>query len=131
MPGLPAWEAQSILRYLLVPKVIDWTKDRRYWMAMRCFIRPEETPLSKMEQQACREDLAYLRDKLVRDLEMGSKIFVFKDMFQDLPESEVAIIDAAVRNYGNMYIAIRTARRCSASERPGGARQAWLNGGIH
>src|SRR5579872_556023 len=77
-----------------------WTRDRRYWMAMRAFIFEDEIPYDKMYAQACRR-LQYLRRKLVEDLGDGGKIFVYKNMFRDPTEDELGRLHAAVRRYGD------------------------------
>lgn len=77
-----------------------WTRDRRYWMAMRAFIFEDEIPRDKMYAQACRR-LQYLRRKLVEDLRDGSKIFVYKNMWRNLTDEELARLHTAMRGYGD------------------------------
>jgi tetratricopeptide (TPR) repeat protein len=77
-----------------------WTKDKRYWMVMRTFVKTDEMPIEKMEFHACRR-LRYLRDELIDDLENNAKIFVFKNMFRNLTDAEIARLHAAVRSYGD------------------------------
>ena len=97
-----------------------WTRDRRYWMAMRAFIFEDEIPRDKMYAQACRR-LQYLRRKLTDDLRESSKIFVYKNMFRDLTDIELTRLHAAVRRYGDntlLYV------RLADAQHPGGTVDA-------
>lgn len=77
-----------------------WTRDRRYWMAMRNFIRTAEIPAERAEGLILNR-LRFLRRKLIEDLEAGEKIFVFKNMMRDLYPHELAALHRAVRSYGD------------------------------
>ena len=77
-----------------------WSRDRRYWMAMRTFIDADEVLREQAETQILRR-LCYLRDKLISDLEAGDKIFVYKNMMRNLTDSELAALYLAVRSYGD------------------------------
>jgi tetratricopeptide (TPR) repeat protein len=77
-----------------------WTKDKRYWMAMRSFIRTDHVDAGEVAAEACQR-LQSLRRKLIGDLEAGEKIFVFKNMHRNLDEAEINRLHAAIRAYGN------------------------------
>ena len=77
-----------------------WTKDKRFWMAMRSFIKTDGVDLDQAAPEACHR-LQSLRQKLVADLEAGKKIFVFKDLHRNLTEAELDRLHAAVRTYGD------------------------------
>jgi len=53
-----------------------WTRDSRFWMAMRSFVKVAEVDQERMTKQVCRR-LQFLRQKLIEDLEAGEKIFVY------------------------------------------------------
>ena len=98
-----------------------WTRDRRYWMAMRCFMRADAIPQQQMEVQAGRR-LRFLRNKLIEDLEAGGKLFVFKNMFRDLTEQELDNLHQAVRSYGAnttlFYVRYADAKNPAGTVRP-------------
>ena len=101
-----------------------WTRDRRYWMAMRCFIPADQVPYEKMFAQACRR-LQYLRRKLIEDLRLGEKIFVFKCLRQNLSDADLALLHAAVRRYGRntlLYV------RYEEPDHPNGTVRVLANG---
>ena len=77
-----------------------WTRDTRYWMAMRSFIKTADVNFEQMTGQA-RRRLEFLRRKMIGDLEAGEKLFVYKNMFRNLTDAEVARLHAAVRSYGD------------------------------
>ncbi|HEY4042937.1 MAG TPA: hypothetical protein VGM32_13980, partial [Rhodopila sp.] len=77
-----------------------WTKDTRFWMAMRSFVKVADVGLERMTVQACRR-LQFLRRKLIEDLEAGDKIFVYKNIQRNLTDAELGRLHAAVRKYGN------------------------------
>jgi predicted Zn-dependent protease len=94
-----------------------WTTDKRYVMAMRSFIRTDEMSLDKVTKQICRR-LQFLRGKLIEDLEQGAKIFVYKNMYRNLTDDELARLHKAVRSYGdNMFLYVRY----ETADRPTGA----------
>ena len=80
-----------------------WTRDRRYWMAMRTFMRTAEIPPERAEGLILNR-LRFLRRKLIEDLEAGDKIFVFKNMMRDLYPHELAALHRAVRSYGDAVL---------------------------
>ena len=77
-----------------------WTRDRRYWMAMRTFVKASDVPYDKMVATACAR-LQFLQRKLMEDLSEGRKIFVYKNMFRDLNREELSRLYKAVRMYGD------------------------------
>lgn len=77
-----------------------WTKDKRYWMAMRSFMRIDDVGVDQATQEACRR-LQSLRRILIENLEAGEKIFVFKDSHRNLTDAETDRIHAAIRTYGD------------------------------
>jgi tetratricopeptide (TPR) repeat protein len=76
-----------------------WTKDKRYWMAMRSFIKIGGVGLDQAAPEACGR-LQSLRRALIADLEAGEKIFVFKNLRRNLTDAEIDRLHAAVRAYG-------------------------------
>jgi tetratricopeptide (TPR) repeat protein len=83
------------------------TRDRRGFMYMRAFIYEDEMSYERMWKQALRR-LRYLKDKLIGDLESGSKIFTYRMTTRNLDADELARLHAAVRSYGdNMLIYVR------------------------
>lgn len=86
-----------------------WTTDTRYHMAMRCFVSTNDVPFDRMRQQVTKR-LQFLRRKLIDDLKSGSKIFVFKNMKENLTETELMRLHAACGSYGdNTLLYIRYA----------------------
>jgi tetratricopeptide (TPR) repeat protein len=77
-----------------------WTTDTRYHMAMRCFVLVEEVPIERMRKQVLAR-LKFLRGKLLDDLSLGEKIFVYKNMKRNLTETELDRLYHAVRRYGS------------------------------
>jgi hypothetical protein len=72
-------------------------------MAMRSFIKTSDMSLAKVTSQMHRR-LEFLRGKLIEDLEQGAKSFVYKNMYRDLDEGELARLHAAVRKFGNNWL---------------------------
>ena len=106
-----------------------WTRDRRYWMAMRCFIFADQIPYEKMYTQACRR-LQFLRRKLIEDLRSGEKIFVFKALQGNLTEPELQRLHAAIRRYGsNTFLYVGYAGR-GQSRRYRACAREWPDGRI-
>jgi hypothetical protein len=84
-----------------------WTTDKRYHMAMRCFVYPDETPRRRMRTLLTKR-FAFLRRKLLDDLRTGGKIFVYKNMKRNLADAELDRLFAACRSYGrNTLLYIR------------------------
>jgi tetratricopeptide (TPR) repeat protein len=77
-----------------------WTKDTRFWMARRSFVKTDAFSVDQARLEICHR-LQSLRDKLIADLRAGEKIFVFRNMHRDLSEAEIGQIHAAVRAYGD------------------------------
>jgi predicted Zn-dependent protease len=76
------------------------TRDLRGYMFMRAFVYEDEMPMERMQKQALRR-LVYLKDKLIEDLETGSKIFVWRCTERDIDDAELARLHAAMRAYGD------------------------------
>jgi tetratricopeptide (TPR) repeat protein len=76
------------------------TRDLRGFMFMRAFVYEDEMPIDRMRKQALRR-LKFLKDKLIGDLESGSKIFVWRCTERNLSDDEIHRLHAAVRSYGN------------------------------
>jgi len=74
------------------------TADTRFHMAMHTFIRESGDDREKRFQNVCRR-LRYLRDKLIKDLEEGEKIFVY-GCADRLDDSEISLLWRALREYG-------------------------------
>jgi tetratricopeptide (TPR) repeat protein len=77
-----------------------WTSDHRYHMAMRTFVMADAVPEDRMRAQITQR-LRFLRRKLIDDLRGAEKIFVYRDLRQDLPDAEITRLHAAVRRYGD------------------------------
>jgi hypothetical protein len=77
-----------------------WTKDRRYWMAMRTFVPADDLPEEKRRERVCRR-LQFLKRKLIEDLRSGDKVFVFKVIKRNLLSAELDRIHRAMRRYGD------------------------------
>lgn len=89
---------------LFVPPSIGrgeyWTRDKRYWMAMRTFVPADEITEDKMFERVCRR-LQFLKRKMIEDLAGASKIFVYKVIARNLTDEEVGRIHRAMRRYGD------------------------------
>ncbi len=77
-----------------------WTKDKRYWMAMRSFIKTSDAPIDQATSAAC-DRVQSLQRAMIADLEAGQHMFVFRDMHRNLTEAEVERLHRAVRAYGD------------------------------
>jgi tetratricopeptide (TPR) repeat protein len=77
-----------------------WTKDKRYWMAMRSFIKTDRSDITEATSEVCRR-LQSRRQTLIKELEAGEKIFVFKNMHRNLSDAEINRLHAAIRAYGS------------------------------
>ena len=86
---------------LFMPENSDewWTKDTRYWMAMRSFVKVADVGFDQMTRRVCRR-LQFLRQKILEDLGTGEKILVFKNMQRNLSGKELARLHQAIRSYG-------------------------------
>ena len=76
-----------------------WTKDRRYWMAMRSFVKITEVDAVRAPALLCKR-LQELRDDLIANLKAGDRIFVFKNTMRNLTDPELVRLHAAVRAFG-------------------------------
>jgi tetratricopeptide (TPR) repeat protein len=76
------------------------TRDLRGFMFMRAFVYEDEMPMERMRKQALRR-LKFLKDKLIADLEAGTKIFVWRCTERNLTDEEIGRLHAAVRTYGD------------------------------
>jgi tetratricopeptide (TPR) repeat protein len=76
------------------------TRDLRGFMFMRAFVYEDEMPMERMRKQALRR-LVFLKDKLIGDLESGTKIFVWRCTERNLSDDEIHRLHAALRSYGN------------------------------
>ena len=76
------------------------TVDRRGFMFMRAFVYEDEMSPARMEKQALRR-LTFLREKLIGDLETGSKILVYRLTDRNLTTDELERLHRAVRSYGD------------------------------
>jgi Flp pilus assembly protein TadD len=74
------------------------TNDTRYHMAMHTFIRAGNDDREKRFVNICRR-LEFLREKLIRDLELSEKHFVYGCRHR-LPDSEIVAMWQAMRRYG-------------------------------
>jgi hypothetical protein len=73
------------------------TKDTRYVMTTHTCVREIQPDVEKFLLSYCRRT-RFLRDKLISDLELGEKIFVYQN--QDLTDDEIDRIHRAIRAYG-------------------------------
>jgi hypothetical protein len=76
-----------------------WTKDKRYWMAMRSFEKVA-VGIDSATPKICQR-LVALRQRLISELEQGEKIFVFRSMHRNLTGPEVNRLYTAIRAYGD------------------------------
>ena len=76
-----------------------WSRDKRYWMAMRTFVKLADMSYEQMVEVTLKR-LRYLRDKLLADLSEGTKIFVYKNLIRNLTAEELLRLHRAVRRYG-------------------------------
>jgi tetratricopeptide (TPR) repeat protein len=72
--------------------------DERYHFWAHTFIRTDEAPRERVYRQTLRR-LAFLRDKLIEDLENAEKIFVFK-LPDAVSREEIEDLFAMLRTYG-------------------------------
>jgi tetratricopeptide (TPR) repeat protein len=77
-----------------------WTKDKRFWMARRSFVKTDAFSVDQARLEICHR-LQTLREKLIADLEAGEKVFVFRNMHRNLTDAEIDRLHAAVRAYGD------------------------------
>ena len=75
-------------------------RDTRFETVMHTFIFKKDMAEEKMFAQTCRR-MAFLRRKLIHDLEEGDKIFVYKIFQRNLSDEELVELHQAMRSYGN------------------------------
>ncbi|HTW72091.1 MAG TPA: tetratricopeptide repeat protein [Acetobacteraceae bacterium] len=93
-----------------------FTQDRRYDMRMHTFVSTDEIDRDRFYKQICRR-LQYLRTKLIDDLSVGEKIFVYKTTQEILGLDEIGAIRAAMRQYGhNTLLYVRYTDEAHATE---------------
>jgi hypothetical protein len=88
----------------------EWhTRDKRFHMGMRAFVRADEVPYEAMLRKVCTR-LQFLTRKLIEDLLAGRKIFVYRLTQRDLTDSELKRLHTAMRRYGpNTLLYVRYA----------------------
>jgi hypothetical protein len=93
-----------------------WTRDKRFHMAMRTFVKTSDIEPELMAVKVSGR-LKFLKEKLVNDLISSEKIFVYRNMFRNLTDQELARLSAALSSYGtNFLLYIRYA----SVDHPGG-----------
>jgi tetratricopeptide (TPR) repeat protein len=78
------------------------TADRNYGMKSNTFVKVADAPYEKMFSQTCRR-LRFLRGRLLEDLRLAEKIFVFK-AFHPLADATMRRLHAALRRYGDVAL---------------------------
>jgi hypothetical protein len=78
------------------------TLDRSFGLAMHSFIQRDDANEERIFQKL-RRRLAFLRDKLLEDLALAEKIFVFEGQIPRTDEELIAL-HAAVRRYGAAWL---------------------------
>jgi tetratricopeptide (TPR) repeat protein len=78
------------------------TSDRLYGLKSNTFTRVEDAPFEKMFAQTCRR-LRFLRGRMLEDLHLAEKIFVFK-AFHPLVDGTIRKLHAAMRRYGDVAL---------------------------
>jgi pentatricopeptide repeat protein len=73
--------------------------DRRYGFSVHTFISPDSIPREKMISNGCSR-LRFLRRKLLEELEIGNKIFVYKIAERNLSLEEAQLLHSKLRGYG-------------------------------
>jgi tetratricopeptide (TPR) repeat protein len=83
--------------------------DRRFGLAMHTFISTDQVEYNRMLKQSLSR-LQYLRQKLIDDLRLGEKIFVYRVPDRVLTRSELKRIRDGMRAYGdNTLLYVRLA----------------------
>ena len=91
-------------------------RDRHFRMAMHTFLHVDQVDADRVLRQSLAR-LSYLRRKLIDDLGMGEKIFVYRLPDRVLSDGELAAIRAGMQLYGeNILLYVRLA---DASNPPG------------
>jgi tetratricopeptide (TPR) repeat protein len=95
--GLPE---HTMLSAAPIGGVPEWhTRDTRFEIGMRAFVRADEVPYDTMLRLVCRR-LQFLARKLIDDLSEARKIFVYRLTARDLSDEEIDRLHAAIRRYG-------------------------------
>ena len=76
------------------------TRDTRFWVDLHTFVYRGQMPEEKVLEQCCLR-IRYLKQKLIEDLETGSKIFVFRPGDPVPSQEQVGRLHAAMRSYGD------------------------------
>ena len=98
--------------------------DTRFKIAMNTFVSRDAMAAEKLLDQWCGR-LAFLRRKLISDLELGTKMFLYRPGVI-LNESQITRLGAAVRSYGdNNVLLIQTQEAGSAN-----GTVKWLSPGM-
>lgn len=77
-----------------------WSRDTRFWMAQGAHIPAAKITKEFATLQICRRQ-QFLRRKLLSDLAVGEKIFVYKNQLRMLNSEEVMRLYRAIRRYGS------------------------------
>jgi tetratricopeptide (TPR) repeat protein len=96
-------------------------RDKRFGMDMHTFTKRSDIPFDKMYKSTCRR-LAFLKTKLLDDLAVAEKIFVYKIFRRNLGRGEVEAIHALLLRYGPVTLLYV---RSSDAEHPGGSVEWW------
>jgi tetratricopeptide (TPR) repeat protein len=78
------------------------TSDKRFGMKSNTFMKVSDAPFDKMFTQTCRR-LRFLRGRLLEDLRLAEKIFVFK-AFHPLSDGKIRKLHEAIRRYGDVAL---------------------------
>jgi tetratricopeptide (TPR) repeat protein len=92
--------------------------DKNYHLGSHTFISTTDAPEDKMLAQTMRR-LAFLRDKLLEDLRLAEKVFVYK-LASSVEDSVLRDIFAAIRRHGDVTL-ICVLKACEANP-PGSTR---------
>ncbi len=74
-------------------------RDKRYGTEMHSFVPASDVPKDRMTASA-EKRMRYLKDKLIADLEEGTKTFVLKLSERQLTQDEAVAIGQGIRSYG-------------------------------
>jgi len=74
-------------------------RDKRYGTEMHSFVPASDVPKDRMTASA-EKRMRYLKDRLIADLEEGTKTFVLKLSERQLTQDEAVAIGEGIRAYG-------------------------------
>jgi tetratricopeptide (TPR) repeat protein len=94
------------------------TSDKRFGMKSNTFMKVSDAPFDKMFAQTCRR-LRFLRGRLLEDLRLAEKIFVFK-AFHPLADGKIRKLHEAIRRFGN--VALLCVMKADADHEKGSVR---------